>query len=284
MANELQAQNTSGATVYAVILSAVGQAWNGTSFENPLAANWATYKVAATEQSTTGLYEATMPAGISTAGLYSVLFYIQIGGAPAATDTVIGKGTIEWSGTAEIPRSAIPANVWTNATRTLTAFGFSVTVSGNVTVGGYAAGQDPATLLASSFNAIPANVWANGSRTLTAFGFSVTVSGNVTVGGYATGQDPATLLASNFTAIAGNVWANSTRTLSSAGLDSVLVEGQAIRKAVGLILASAGGEMSGPSPGTPGEVVAMNASGTPRITATVDANGYRTSVTYSPEA
>lgn len=147
MANELQAQYTSGKTVYAVILSAVGQAWNGTTFEAPLAADWATYAVAATEQSTTGLYEATMPAGVSTAGLYSVLFYQRAGASPATTDTVIGKGLIEWSGTTEIPRSAVPGNVWTNASRTLTAFSFSVTVSGNVTVGGYAAGQDPATLL-----------------------------------------------------------------------------------------------------------------------------------------
>lgn len=160
MANELQAQYTSGKTVYAVILSAVGQAWNGTTFEAPLAADWATYAVAATEQSTTGLYEATMPAGVSTAGLYSVLFYQRAGASPATTDTVIGKGSIEWSGTAEIPRSSVPANVWTNASRTLTAFGFSVTVSGNVTVGGYAANQDPATLLASSFSGIPATLFA----------------------------------------------------------------------------------------------------------------------------
>ena len=46
--------------------------------------------------------------------------------------------------------------------------------TGNVTVGGYAVGQDPSTI-----------VWAAVTRTLT---------GNVTVGGYAGGQDPASLI------------------------------------------------------------------------------------------
>ncbi len=129
MANELQAQYVSGKTVYAIVLSSTGQTWNGTAFEAPLAANWLTYKLVATEASTTGLYEATMPAGISSAGSFSVLFYLQAGGGPSSTDLVIGKGSIEWSGSAEIPLASLPANVWAYATRTLSAFSFTVTAS-----------------------------------------------------------------------------------------------------------------------------------------------------------
>jgi hypothetical protein len=95
--------------------------------------------------------------------------------------------------------------VWTSTTRTLSAFGFSVTVSGNVTVGGYAAGQDPATLvwaattrsLTDKANFTLANnavdtaqftqaaadkVWSTTTRTLTAFAFNVNVTG-LTVNG-----------------------------------------------------------------------------------------------------
>ena len=61
--------------------------------------------------------------------------------------------------------------------------------SGNVTVGGYASGQDPATLVWSastrtltSFGTLASDIWSHSTRTLT---------GNVTVGGYASGQNPA---------------------------------------------------------------------------------------------
>jgi hypothetical protein len=67
--------------------------------------------------------------------------------------------------------------------------------SSTVVVGGYASGQDPATLLASSFSTVAtavatvaAQVWAYATRTLSAFGF------NVEVGSYASGQNPATLV------------------------------------------------------------------------------------------
>jgi hypothetical protein len=65
--------------------------------------------------------------------------------------------------------------------------GNSTYAGGNVTVGGYATNQDPATI-----------VWGAATRTLSAFNFTPTV------GGYSTGQDPATL-----------VWAAGTRTLST---------------------------------------------------------------------
>lgn len=71
--------------------------------------------------------------------------------------------------------------------------------TGNVTVGAYATGQDPATL-----------VWSNASAP------TRTITGTVTVGAYAGGQDPGTL-----------AWAFTTRTLSS-GANIVLSKGVGI--------------------------------------------------------
>lgn len=69
--------------------------------------------------------------------------------------------------------------------------------SGNVTVGGYASGQDPATL-----------VWGASTRTLTAFGFSVTVGTNNDKTGYALAVTPPT---------AQQVWDTLTSALTTAG-------------------------------------------------------------------
>jgi len=67
--------------------------------------------------------------------------------------------------------------------------------SGNVTVGGYASGQDPATLVWSagtrtltSFGTLVSDVWSHSSRTLTSFGSLVS-----------------------------DIWSHSTRTLTSFG-------------------------------------------------------------------
>jgi hypothetical protein len=105
MAGELKTQFASGATVYAVVLNAAGQAWRRdvSVFELPTAANWADYAVTMTEQSTTGVYEGNFPTAITTAGVYPVLFRQQSGGSPAATDQNNGLlgGLFYWTGAAE---------------------------------------------------------------------------------------------------------------------------------------------------------------------------------------
>lgn len=98
-----------GKTVYAVIISSVGQIWNGSAFEDLLTANWATYDVSLTEQSTTGIYAGDFPA--VAAGVYTIGVREQTGGSPHTTDIVIGSGVMEWDGTAEIPLSTIDTNV-----------------------------------------------------------------------------------------------------------------------------------------------------------------------------
>ncbi len=100
MSKELQAQYPTGSAVYAVVLSATGGIWNGSAFETPTLANWTTYAVTLTEQSTTGLYHGNMPALITTAGWYSYIGYLRAGGSPLSTDTAIWSDRIPWSGSA----------------------------------------------------------------------------------------------------------------------------------------------------------------------------------------
>lgn len=69
--------------------------------------------------------------------------------------------------------------------------------SGNVTVAGYASGQDPATL-----------VWAASTRTLSGFGFSVTVGTNNDKTGYALAVTPPT---------AQQIWDTLTSALTTVG-------------------------------------------------------------------
>jgi hypothetical protein len=105
MAKEIKTPFVSGATVYAVILNAAGQAWRTDTgaFEAPVSGDWSQYANVATEQSTTGIYEGNFPPAITSPGAYHVLFRQQAAGSPAATDQSNGMigGTIYWSGTAE---------------------------------------------------------------------------------------------------------------------------------------------------------------------------------------
>lgn len=84
----------------------------------------------------------------------------------------------------------VPAAVWASGTRTLSAFGFSVTVGTNNDKSGYGLAADQAVNvtkvggtsvtspndLKADLAGIPAAVWGHGSRTLTAFAFSVLTS------------------------------------------------------------------------------------------------------------
>ncbi|MFN3650090.1 MAG: hypothetical protein ACK47B_10970 [Armatimonadota bacterium] len=105
MANELRIPHTTAKTVYALLLNATGQAWNGAAFEALTSANWATYAIALTEVAGTGIYLGNMPA--VAAGVYSVTLYERQGGAPATSDYVIGLGAVQWDGAAVVlPGSA----------------------------------------------------------------------------------------------------------------------------------------------------------------------------------
>lgn len=109
---KLIAFDAAGNTVYAVLLDADGQAWNGSSFETLAGANWATYDIALTEGGG-GIYVGTLPT--LAAGSYIFQAYRQAGGSPATSDTQISRREFVWNGTneaslASVVADAIPAD------------------------------------------------------------------------------------------------------------------------------------------------------------------------------
>lgn len=103
MAGEIQLDyGESGKNLYALILNASGQIWNGSTFEAINAANWATYAIVLTEQSTSGIYVANFPA--VAAGAYGVSMRLRSGASPATGDQVAAtvNSPVHWDGSAEI--------------------------------------------------------------------------------------------------------------------------------------------------------------------------------------
>lgn len=100
MANELVIHYPSGATLYAQLYDATGQAWDGVNFRDPMSAKWLECSFAMTEATDTGVYRASMPE--VAAGAYGWVVRRQAGGNPATDDVAVGSGSIAWSGTAEL--------------------------------------------------------------------------------------------------------------------------------------------------------------------------------------
>ena len=98
MAKEIEFTDTTGQADYANVLNATGQWYNtvGAAFENFNAANWSQYKIAATEYGSSGVYEADMPS--VAAASYNLVARRQAGGSPAQSDTIVGTGSIDWTG------------------------------------------------------------------------------------------------------------------------------------------------------------------------------------------
>jgi hypothetical protein len=106
MANEIRAIANPGSTVYARVMNSVGQWWNGSTFEAYAAANWSTYRVALTEQGSSGVFTANFPSGITAGGTYEYYTHLQSGGSAAEGDQAIGTGTVDWTGTAAVTAGA----------------------------------------------------------------------------------------------------------------------------------------------------------------------------------
>lgn len=88
----------SGVSVYAIVRDMkTGYVANGATTEVYNSANYATYKITATEQSPTGFFSAPFPSYLP-AGLYSVSWH-QGGGS--AGDPAVDRGILDWSGAVE---------------------------------------------------------------------------------------------------------------------------------------------------------------------------------------
>jgi len=126
MANEIQADYSSGETLYAVIRNRAGQVWYpaGQSFED-----WGTngrtaadYDLALTDKGGNrhvGDFDANVPPGT-----YCVQVFQQLGATPADTDTLAGSRDIIWAGNAEVTATKILANkaVQNKATGTISYY------------------------------------------------------------------------------------------------------------------------------------------------------------------
>lgn len=201
MSAELQIGGlTTGWTVYAVLRSATGTVWNGSSFEAFNASNWATYDLALTEQGTTGYYVGNMPA--VAAGVYAVEVRRQTGGSPAAavaTDPFLGGGDLDWDGT--VLRGAGNVNVaaWGGAADSIyfDADSYPIVSVGRFNDGNNSYGVD-----------VTGNVNVDAIGTVSA--------GGITAASFAANAITATALAADAgTEIGTAVWANATRTLTS---------------------------------------------------------------------
>jgi len=100
MAGIIEVGTQSGLNLYSIIRNSSGDVWNGSAFVTYNSANWSTYAVTMTEQTSSGYYKATFPAAITT-GKYSFMVHQRLGGSVALGDYIIGGGQIYWNGTIE---------------------------------------------------------------------------------------------------------------------------------------------------------------------------------------
>lgn len=126
-----------GRSLYGVFRDAAGLVWDGSAFVTPSAASWATYAVAATEATATGLYAVAIPA--LAAGRYHATIYLRSGGSPAVGDAWVGSEEFSWSGTA-IPTDVVLTPGTISAATSGSSFA-SATTSLDATTAAYAGMQ-----------------------------------------------------------------------------------------------------------------------------------------------
>jgi hypothetical protein len=303
----------------ALVSTSVGAGLTAAGFTSARALKLDNLDVASSTLATPALVSTSVGAGLTAAGFTSARALkldnldVPIGARFTSLDTNVAAATaassavnIKFDPTRLSKLDNLLANgiYSTFAGGTVASVTAPVSVAGNVNIGGYATGQDPASLLLTT----PANKLAtdgNGrvsaGTVLDKAGYSV--AGGVTVAGYASGQDPATLVLSTpqnrlktdttgrvilaavshdgaIVPTVGDVTNKSGFALSSAGLDTVSIEpGINIRQAISPILAASAGTLSGAGTGT---VVIKGGNNAPtRITASTDNAGNRSSVTLT---
>lgn len=167
MAKELQWTGPTGQTHYAVLTDAVGRWYNTAApgFEAFDAAHWTDYDLAGTEFGASGVYAADMPA--VAAGVYHAHVRVRAGGSPAASDTVLRVGSVEWDGAAVVPlASRLPTASYTAppaAAAVAAAWGARELAAG-VTADHYLQGRPPKVVMAA--DGLTATVYAADETTV----------------------------------------------------------------------------------------------------------------------
>lgn len=103
MAAILSAQTSTGLNLYAQIRDKSGAIWNGSAFVTYNSANWSSYSLAMTEQTSSGFYTVAFPSAI-IAGKY--IFSLYMGSSPALGDTPYGSDAIYWDGVNEVDQQS----------------------------------------------------------------------------------------------------------------------------------------------------------------------------------
>ena len=172
MAGELQAFSATSQTLYAVLMNAAGQAWNGATWETIQGANWTTYDIPLTE-TTAGIYIGNMP--VVTAGSYTYAVYLRAGGSPAITDTLKGLGGVDWDGSSVIEVNELEVLILAikDKTDNLPADTNTLLTSTGIKIASIANGAiAAATFAAGALDA----VWSTATRTLTAISDSAGIT------------------------------------------------------------------------------------------------------------
>lgn len=119
MASELSWRHqATGNTLYATIRSAARTMWNGSALETLTVANWGNYDIALTETPASSYFHVgTWPAALTTTGWYWVDFYLQAGGSPAISDTLLGTLIVYWNGTTANPWDTNTVSIGSEACR-----------------------------------------------------------------------------------------------------------------------------------------------------------------------
>lgn len=104
MANEIQVSYQASKTVYCLIRNRNSLVWNGSTFVTYATADYTDYVVQLTEQGTaSGFYAGSMPSGVTTPGIYSIVAKEQLAGSAAQTDPVVSVGDLQWNGSNTLP-------------------------------------------------------------------------------------------------------------------------------------------------------------------------------------
>lgn len=128
MANEIRIRlEPNLADFYVHLMSPSGTVYNQSSglLETVQFLNWVNYSIGLAEAAGTGYYFGTMPVNLPV-GIYDLWIYQQTDSLPdPGTDSVVGKGVVDWSGTADLSLASIfytlPAVVVGQATNLLQA-------------------------------------------------------------------------------------------------------------------------------------------------------------------
>lgn len=104
-APDFSVEYPSGFTVYALVMTGQGLAWDGTAFTDPDGQH-PQCGVPMTFNAETGRYEGSIPSGVPS-GTYLVESYLQVGGSPADPDPTIGFSYVPWGSGVFPPTTAL---------------------------------------------------------------------------------------------------------------------------------------------------------------------------------